>query len=126
MISNTPIRWSDLTKDQQANFGNGCGPKWFPKIVTKALFGWFFEASCRRHDFGYARGGSKADKEAVDKGFYMAMLRDAERFAEQHKYAKHIAAWILAVVFYSSVKWLGWTRFNYGPYQEKTTLLKAT
>lgn len=124
MTANEPVRWADLTPKERADFGNGCGPKWLPKWATNLLFGWFFEASCRRHDFGYARGGTKADKKTVDKGFRMAMLRDAERLAEQHKYAKHITAWFVAELFYFSVKTMGWMQFKYGPYRTKQQILK--
>lgn len=125
MLSDTCIRWAELTDDERANFGNGCGPAWFPKAVTKVFFGWFFEASCHRHDFGYARGGSKADKEAVDKGFYKAMLRDAVRLFDEHKPFQFAAASVLATSYFSIVKLFGWTQFNYGPHQEKEALLKA-
>lgn len=120
-----PVRWSELTPKQQADFGNGCGPKWFPGWIIKLLFGWFSNASCRRHDFGYERGGSESDKVVVDNGFRNAMLRDAERLAEQHKYAKHIAAWIVAEAFYLIVKNLGWMRFKYGPYQTLEEVLSS-
>lgn len=123
MSQSQPVRWAELTPTQQANFGNGCGPKWVSKSLAKLLFGWFFEASCRRHDFGYARGGTKADKESVDNGFHKAMIRDAERLAEQHKYAKHIAAWLVGELFYLSVKTLGWMQFNYGPYRSLSELV---
>lgn len=120
-----PPRWAELTAEEQLGFGNGCGPKWLPNPITKLLFGWFFDASCRRHDFGYARGGSHADKMVVDKGFYLAMLRDAERLAEQQKPVQHISALFMTKSFYVMVRSLGWMQFNYGPYQSKEQMLKV-
>lgn len=42
--------FTDLTPEQQAIFGNGCGSRFFrvPSFV--------FTPSCRHHDFNYSRG----------------------------------------------------------------------
>ena len=40
--------------------GNGCGPDWVPRKIKSLLFDWFFEASCDKHDAGYAEGGDEA------------------------------------------------------------------
>ncbi|MEW4983056.1 MAG: hypothetical protein AB1Y26_07475 [Cycloclasticus sp.] len=119
-----PVRWSELSAAEQEKYGNGCGPRRFPRWLINWLFGWLFEASCRRHDFGYARGGSKADKTASDKGLYNAMIRDAAVLLKDRKLLQYLAALLVAVVFYLIVVALGWVRFEYGPYKTKEQILK--
>jgi hypothetical protein len=92
-----PPRWAYLTAEEQLAFGNGCGPAFFPNWLIALLFGWFFEASCRRHDFGYARGGSKHDRQKVDHGFYRAMLRDAERLDDLGFFFQYLTAFFMAL-----------------------------
>jgi Prokaryotic phospholipase A2 len=113
------VRWSDLTPDQLAVFGNGCGPSWFPVWLANLMFGWFFDASCRRHDFGYRRGGSRADRLAVDRGFYRAMRQDAVRFSGGKALVAKAVAWL----FYRLVRLFGGYIFNYGPYLSKAEIL---
>jgi len=88
------------------------------------LFGWLFEASCRRHDFGYARGGSSDDKKTVDKGFRKAMNLDSKELLKNKQYVKYMVAKVVSLAFYLIVATLGWTRFTYGPYQSKEAILK--
>lgn len=113
------IRWADLTLREQADFGNGCGLAWMPRWLVNLFFGWFFEASCRRHDFGYARGGSRADRYAVDVGFYASMRRDARLAPFFMRHFLLILAWL----FFVLVRLFGWWRFNYGAYQPWPFLL---
>lgn len=86
-----------------------CGPSWLPTIIRAILFGWFFEASCRRHDQGYARGGSEVDRLYFDTKFLMAMLRDTR---EGHK-AFMLFKLILAFLYFIAVRLGGWISFNY-------------
>jgi len=115
-----PVRWDELSPDEQAEFGNGCGPKWMPDwlkhFISVYLFGWLYEASCRRHDFGYARGGSEANRKKADLGYYRAMQRDAGRLANESS-CKEMAALMVAWLYYRLVRLFGWTRFSYGPYR---------
>ncbi|MBL4574606.1 MAG: hypothetical protein JKY51_00715 [Opitutaceae bacterium] len=115
------LRWDDLTPLQKAQFGNGCGPAFFPEYLTQFLFGWFFDASCRRHDFAYARGGSRSDRKADDIGFYKAMLRDAI-LATRGNGFKERGLCAVAWVFYKLVRGFGWLRFSYGPYKTHADL----
>lgn len=88
---------------------NGCGPGWMPKKVTSVLFDWFFEASCNKHDEGYAKGGDSARRKVCDKKFYAAMKKDADR----HKGAKRLAMKSQAGIYYLGVRAFGWLHFNY-------------
>ena len=108
-----PVRWAELNSEQQNQLGNGCGPDWFPDWLVRLLFGWFFEASCRRHDFAYERGGSREDRKKADRGFLKAMMRDAERLP----WYKGGFAYIVAGVFYLLVRLFGSWSFYYGPYK---------
>lgn len=114
------IAWSDLTPEQQAEFGNGCGPSWLPEKVANVLFGWFFEASCRHHDFNYSRGGNEKDRKKADKDFYNAMMRDSSRVKSPLKYLAKAEA----VVFYGLVRTFGWAAFDYGRYKSKEEMTR--
>ena len=116
-----PVRWAELSESEKNAFGNGCGPAWFPDWLVNLLFGWFFEASCRRHDFAYSRGGSPSDRKAADKGFFKAMLRDAKRLSG---YQRWLAS-VVAVVFYLLVRLFGWLAFKYGPYLTLSMIYEA-
>jgi hypothetical protein len=87
---------------------NGCGPGWLPKKVNSVLFDWFFEASCNKHDEGYAKGGSAARRKVCDQKFYAAMKRDADMF----KGVKRRAMKIQAGMYYGLVRSFGWLHFN--------------
>ncbi len=112
MAGGKKLRWEQLTDWQKADFGNGCGPHWLPAWLVKLLFGWFFEASCRRHDFAYSRGGDEADRREADRGFFKAMLRDVKRL----HWSLRLPALIEAGVFYLLVWVFGRWQFDYGPY----------
>ena len=119
MARSVKIRWADLTPQQQAQFGNGCGPDWLPRLLVKILFGWFFEASCRRHDFAYSRGGDAADRLAADRGFLKAMIRDAKRL----HWSLRLPAFVEALAFYGLVRAFGGITFDGGRYKALQELL---
>lgn len=118
MARSDKIRWADLTPQQQAEFGNGCGPDWLPRWLVKLLFGWLFEASCRRHDFAYSRGGDETDRRESDRGFFKAMQRDIQRL----HWSLRLPALIEAQGFYLLVRAFGWWQFDYGPYRSLVDL----
>lgn len=93
---------------------NGCGPAWLKKWritrwVQAALFNWFFEASCDRHDEGYNQGGDEVRRFECDWRFYQAMRRDTLR---QRGIARLIR-WLQALLFFALVRAFGWRHFNY-------------
>ena len=90
-------------------YTDACGPQWLPKIARKALFGWFFDASCRKHDEGYAEGGDSKRRKECDKKFLSAMLRDTKRSSVVAKVPKTIVAY----GFYAAVRLGGIFSFNY-------------
>jgi hypothetical protein len=67
-------KFSDLTPEQQATFGNGCGLQ--ARLLRVPQF--IFKASCRQHDFNYTRGGGIKDKIKADWDFFKAMLEDSK------------------------------------------------
>lgn len=113
MYYSSKVRWDELTTEQQKAYGNGCGPAWLPKWLKKLLFGWFFEASCKRHDFAYSRGGDEADRHEADQGFLNAMLRDVKKL----KWYLQVPAYIEAWCFYGLVRVFGSWSFTYGEYK---------
>ena len=88
---------------------NGCGPKWLPDWINKLLFGWFFEASCNKHDEGYAEGGGEARRRQCDKKFLEAMHKDALR----HRGPKRLVMLVLSRLYYLGVRSFGWLSFKY-------------
>ena len=64
------VRWSDLTPQEQTNFGDGC--TFVPDFI--------FTANCRQHDFNYTRGGSILDKLKADFDMCRFMWSDSQLF----------------------------------------------
>ena len=126
MVTEIKVEWAELTAQQQSEFGNGCGPRLFPpainRFITRRLWGWLFDASCRRHDFAYARGGSSLDRQSADRGFYRALRADAQRLSAR---AGRVAAKIFAWLYFVGVRLFGRFSFYYGPYRSKPELLDA-
>ena len=88
---------------------NGCGPSWMPRRLTWLFFGWFFEASCDKHDLGYSKGGDEVWRFVCDWKFLRAMLRDCKRV---HWFWRPLA-YSVAILFFVIVRLFGWWRFNY-------------
>lgn len=88
---------------------NGCGPAWLPRWLTRALFDWFFEASCDKHDEGYAQGGDEVRRFECDYKFWQAMRRDTLR----QRGPVRLVCWLQAAAFFSMVRLFGRSRFNY-------------
>lgn len=62
--------FTDLTPEEQANFGDGC--TWVPDFI--------FTASCQHHDFNYYRGGGIKDKLKADWDMARLMWHDSTKF----------------------------------------------
>lgn len=98
--------FSDLTKEQQLSFGDGCS--YVPDFI--------FTADCRHHDFNYARGGRLKDKIKADYDLCRMMVNDSFLW------------WHYAVTL---IYWLGLTilpfpyiRFKWGNYKLKEEIIK--
>jgi hypothetical protein len=91
--------------------GNGLGPKWFPKSVRRWLTSlgelFFKRAAWEIHDLSYAKGNPTRSE--CDKGFLMAMLKDA---SEASTIVKMLACCLLAWLLWILVRLFGWTTFN--------------
>ncbi len=87
----------------------GCGPAWWPQFLCDLAFGWFFEASCAKHDAGYEKGGDEVRRFECDYKFLCAMLRDVKKQAVWRR----PVAYIVAYSFYLSVRAFGRFLFNY-------------
>ena len=88
---------------------NGCGPEWLPTVIKSLLFNWFFEASCNRHDEGYAEGGNEGRRYECDQLFWLAMRRDTLHYDGIGRAAR----WLMALAFFVMVRLFGWMSFNY-------------
>lgn len=116
-MTNRP-KFTDLTPDERAQFGNGLGPWWFPdrlrNFITNIASFFFFRASWRHHDFGYAVGGDRYDRRRCDDKFLIAMLSDAITQARRwHGFVTFYIALFLAVLFYVAVRLGGHRSFEY-------------
>lgn len=92
-----------------------CGPAWAPQAVKNILFGWFFEASCIRHDKAYEKGGNELRRLKVDFGFFKAMMRDSLKTKSVVMPLKITTA----VFFFLAVRIGGPLSFNYGSKKKK-------
>lgn len=101
-------KFGQLTEEQQMSFGNGVGsdhmPEWLRKFLTQTACWFFDEASWRKHDFGYAVGGDRWDRQRCDWKFYAAMRHDAWHQPLWVWPLAAPAAYMLAVVFYLAVR----------------------
>jgi len=86
-----------------------CGPAWMPRWLRQKLFGWFFEASCIKHDDGYREGGSELRRLECDWKFLMAMLRDTFNGPT----TKVPLKLVVAISFFIAVRVGGPLSFNY-------------
>lgn len=81
-----------------------------PEKIRRALFGWFFEASCIKHDNGYTQGGNELRRLVCDWKFFMAMLRDTAKT----KNLTIVPKAGIAVSFFIAVRLGGWYKsFSY-------------
>lgn len=93
---------------------NGCGPAWLDRYavtrwIKSALFDWFFEASCNKHDEGYQKGGDEIRRFECDWKFFQAMRRDTLR----KRGVARLIRWIQALIYFGLVRAFGWRHFNY-------------
>lgn len=109
------IHWHDLTTEEQSHFGDGCGA--LAKGFKVPDF--IFKASCKQHDFYYARGGWPWHKVTADTQFYYHMLKDAWAYP-------WLQAFIysgLATIYYVTVMTVSWPFFTYGKWRSKEEIL---
>ncbi len=104
------VTWSDLSLEEQLNFGNGC--TWVPDFI--------FTASCRQHDFNYTRGGYLFAKMKADYDLCVRMFDDA--FASPLWY---LYMWV-GIVYFLGLTFIpfSYMRFNWGPYLTKQQILE--
>lgn len=77
-------RWTDLTKEEQDQFGGSCGPG--NGFVGKLVPELYFNACCRQHDYYYSRGGDIFMKIEADLMFFAHMVKSVNtRFNKWYK-----------------------------------------
>ena len=76
-----------------------CGARWFPLWLRKWLSK-YHNNSCKIHDQGYKKGGSKETRLIVDTNFLINMIKEAPNKVT------------LASIYYQTVRLFGWLRFK--------------
>ena len=109
------LHWSDLTPEERARYGDGCGA--LAKGFKVPDF--IFTASCKQHDFGYARGGWPWHKAKADWDFYRHMLIDAW----QYPWLQAFIYSCLATIYFIVVFTISWPFFTYGKWRSKEEIL---
>jgi hypothetical protein len=104
--------FTDLTPEQQASYGNGCGLDL--RLLRVPQF--IFSASCRHHDFNYERGGTPLDKVKADWDFYTHMIADS------HKWWHYVVAttYFVGVLLVP----ISWFVFTYGRWRTIEEILE--
>jgi hypothetical protein len=98
--------WTDLTAEEQATFGNGCGAgifKWVPELL--------FNACCRQHDYYYWRGGDVFNKFEADVMFYAHMVKSVN--SNYDRWFKKIPLFVVATGYFLAVALFGVFAFTW-------------
>ncbi len=122
------IHWDDLEAKHitfliKNGVCNGCGGagnkihqrliRWFLGFLLSKLRAVFVEASCNIHDFTYWQGGDNKRRKECDQWFFYTILNDIQKYIKDPwLFSGYV---ILALVFYTSVRLLGWAYFNFSP-----------
>ncbi len=69
----------------------------------------FFNASCKKHDEGYAKGGDSLRRLECDVKFYGAMIEDIQGV---RGYWRRLYYRLWAFLYFVSVRIFGWIRFK--------------
>ena len=83
--------------------------KVLPQCVVDLFFGWWFGNSCAAHDVRYTVGGGVFKKPAADWTFFIDLLASVRIV----KWCYKLPALVVAIVFFITVLFAGWFRFNY-------------
>jgi hypothetical protein len=116
------ISFKDLTPQEQAEYGNGCGLS--ERCLNVPDF--IFTASCRHHDFNFERGcGANHWYENLWKApyyytkanwdFYYHMLCDSYKWWH----------YVVATVYFVAVMLFSWPFFDIGRWKTKEEILAA-
>jgi len=110
------VSFTELTKQEQDSFGNGCGLQ--ARLLRVPQF--IFKASCRQHDFNYSRGGYIKDKIKADWDFLQAMLEDSKLSSKPLFYA------IMSITYFMGVSLnpVSFWSFVWGAYLPREDILK--
>lgn len=100
--------FSDLTPEQQATFGNGCGL--YSRMLQVPDFA--FNASCRQHDFSFSRGHSLKDFHKANMDFFRAMLIDASNSDKPIFYSLMSYIYLIGVTVFGVFAFKWGTRYK--------------
>lgn len=112
--------FTDLTKEQQATYGNGCGL--YANFLNVPDF--VFTASCRHHDFNYARGVG-ADKwwQNLYRWPFYYLKTQWDFFTHMCSDAKKPWHYVVAVIYFVTVTLVSFPWFDGGRWKTIDELL---
>lgn len=105
--------FSDLTLEQQKEYGNGCGVR-FLKVPD-----FVFSASCRHHDFNFERGSGTWYKAPyyyckANWDFFKLMWKDCEQWWH----------YPVSVTYFTAVMLFSWPWFTVGRWRTVEEILE--
>lgn len=98
---------------ENAGLVNGCGGKWQWLLVyiLRKLCPYWTQASCKVHDFWYAKGGTEKRRQHCDQRFLETMLNDG--FSKIKSKIHYLWYCILCILAYYLIR-IYWKKFfNY-------------
>jgi phospholipase A2-like protein len=102
------LKYEDLDRDAQLYLTDGCGNH----VLDVPDFMW--EEACRRHDFGYRQGHTKADRARVDGDWYDDMCHAVDEVdLGDLNHSKWVYK-LVATVYFLSVRLASWRYFEFG------------
>jgi hypothetical protein len=105
--------FTDLTTEQQSNYGNGCGLRWLPVPSFN------FSASCRHHDFNFERGS-----EVWWKAPYYYNKANWDFLTHMWKDCMEWYHYPIAVLYFVAVQLISWPFFTVGRWRTIEEILE--
>lgn len=113
--------FTDLTKEQQETFGNGCGL--YARFLNVPDF--VFTASCRHHDFNFVRGvGANNWYENVYKWPFYYVKANWDFFTHMIHDSTKWWHYVVSVAYFLGVILFSWPFFDGGPWKSTENILE--
>lgn len=112
--------WSDLTLQEQSQFGNGCGL--YAHFLQVPDF--IFTASCRHHDFNFVRGvGADYWYQNLYRWPFYWCKANWDFFTHMWHDSSKWWHYVVSVIYFIGVMLFSWPFFDGGPWKTKEQIL---